>query len=332
MDLLEVLAKLWSRWKVILKFMLVFAIAGVAIAFLLPRKYTARCTLGLEAEDRTTRISVEGMSAFQGMNVADLRNGKIVSPAMYPDILYSVPFQKELMYFPLFTNEGGEPVTFYSYLTNGGTTDYSPDAGNSVGVEQLTAQEVQCLRYLKNAISIKVDPKDGNLKIEVDMPEARMAAQLAHKVQEMLQQYIAKFRIAKAQAALDFIEGRYQEIKAELEQKQKTLIEFREKQKSQTSIQSQTEEKILSNDYELFFSLYSDMVREREKARIQVKENMPVLTVIEPVVEPTAPSRPNRLLIVLASVLLGFLAGCGWILLSPLFRYFRDFKGTEPQS
>ena len=123
----------------------------------------------------------------------------------------------------------------------------------------------------------------------------------------MLQTYIARFRIAKAQAALDFVEERYTEVKNELEKKQQALVQFREKHPDRTSVQLETEEKILTNDYELFFGLYSDIVKQREKAKIQVKEDMPVLTVIEPVV------------IVLASLLLGLFVGCGFVLIQPIF-------------
>ena len=140
----------------------------------------------------------------------------------------------------------------------------------------------------------------------------------------MLQTYIARFRIAKAQAALDFAEERYTEVKNELEKKQQALVQFREKHPDRTSVQLETEEKILTNDYELFFGLYSDIVKQREKAKIQVKEDMPVLTVIEPVVEPTVPSKPQRALIVLAS--LGIFSKCPykiqWHMKMPQYNHF----------
>ena len=66
-DLIEVMAKLWHRKKTIMYIALFFLVGGLVLAFFLPRKYTAQCTLGLEMEDRTTRISVEGMSPFQSM-------------------------------------------------------------------------------------------------------------------------------------------------------------------------------------------------------------------------------------------------------------------------
>ena len=61
-------------------------------------------------------------------------------------------------------------------------------------------------------------------------------------------------------------------VNYELEKKQQALVQFREKHPDRTSVQLETEEKILTNDYELFFGLYSDIVKQREKAKIQVKE------------------------------------------------------------
>ena len=160
-DLIEVMAKLWHRKKTIMYIALFFLVGGLVLAFFLPRKYTAQCTLGLEMEDRTTRISVEGMSPFQSMPMGDMRNTRIVSPAMYPDIFFSVPFQKELIYSPLYIDERGDTVTFYNYLVSGPerlalVTDPSQ-------VEQLTEEESKCLAYLKDAFSVYVNNKDGNL-------------------------------------------------------------------------------------------------------------------------------------------------------------------------
>lgn len=226
-DLIEVMAKLWHRKKTIMYIALFFLVGGLVLAFFLPRKYTAQCTLGLEMEDRTTRISVEGMSPFQSMPMGDMRNTRIVSPAMYPDIFFSVPFQKELIYSPLYIDERGDTVTFYNYLVSGPerlalVTDPSQ-------VEQLTEEESKCLAYLKDAFSVKVNNKDGNLKITLDLPDPKLSAYLTNRAQAMLQTYIARFRIAKAQAALDFVEERYTEVKNELEKKQQALVQFRRK-------------------------------------------------------------------------------------------------------
>lgn len=330
-DLIEVLAKLWRRKRMIVWFVLIFMTVGLVVAFILPRQYTARCTLGLEMEDKTTRISVEGMSAFQSMNLGDVRHSRIVSPSMYPNILFSVPFQKELIYTPLFGNGSEKKISFYDYyLQREGVVGDGRNLADGLSVMSLTKDEERCLTYLEKQIDIQVNAKENNLKLEVSMLDPQVAAGLAEQIQRMLQDYITRFRVAKVQTALEFIESRYEEIKSELEIRQKALIDFRENHRGQNSVKIEAQEKILDNDYNLYFELYADLVKQREKAKIQVKEDMPVLTLIEPVVLPTSPSKPQRGLILLASVFLGLFVGCGGVLIHPVFSEIISGKKPSP--
>lgn len=180
------------------------------------------------------------------------------------------------------------------------------------------------MAYLKKKIVLKIVERDGYLKLSVAMPGAEMAAQIAQQTQEMLQQYITEFKVAKVQATLNFIEERHAEVKQELEKKQQALIVFREKNKENSLLVKKGEEKILNNEYELFFNLYADIVRQREQARMLVKENIPVLTVIEPVILPSSPAKPNRMLIIAISALIGGFIGCSWVLLASSYRKWKS--------
>ncbi len=320
-DLLEIIYKLWNRRKFLFLFVLVFSLIGGAIAFVLPRQYVADCTLGLEVVDNTMRVKLEGLSAVQNMNMGNMREVQVVSPSMYPNILYSVPFQRELIHKRLFMGEGKDSVSFYEYYTHSKFAESRPE--NSRGVQNISDEEAGCMAYLKEKIILKVVDRDGYLKLSVSMPDAEMAAQMAQQAQEMLQRYITEFKVAKVQATLNFIEERYTEVKQELEAKQQALMTFREKNKNNT-LAKEGEEKILNNEYELFFNLYADIVRQREQARMLVKENIPVLTVIEPVVLPSSPAKPNRMLIIAVTILIGGLVGCCWVLLSSSYRGWKN--------
>ena len=48
-------------------------------------------------------------------------------------------------------------------------------------VEQLTEEESKCLAYLKDAFSVKVNNKDGNLKITLDLPDPKLSAYLKRR-------------------------------------------------------------------------------------------------------------------------------------------------------
>ena len=64
---------------------------------------------------------------------------------------------------------------------------------------------------------MNLNDKDGYITLSVDMPEPLAAAQLAAKVQELLQRYVTDFKIQKVKANLEFVEGRYEEAKKEYE-------------------------------------------------------------------------------------------------------------------
>lgn len=321
-DLLEVIYKLWNRRKFLFLLVFIFMLTGGVIAFILPRQYVAECILGLEVVDNTMRVKLEGLSAVQNMNVGSVREVQVVSPSMYPNILYSVPFQKELIHKRLFMGEGQDSLSFYEYFTHSKLAEDQRE--NSKGVQNVLPQELSCMAYLKKKIVLKIVERDGYLKLSVAMPDAEMAAQITQQTQEMLQQYITEFKVAKVQATLDFIEERHAEVKQELEKKQQALMVFREKNKENSLLVKKGEEKILNNEYELFFNLYADIVRQREQARMLVKENIPVLTVIEPVILPSSPAKPNRMLIIAISALIGGFIGCCWVLLASSYRKWKS--------
>lgn len=323
-DLLEVVYKLWNRRKFLFLFVLFFVLIGGVVAFTLPRQYIAECILGLEVVDNTMRVKLEGLSEIQNMNVGNMRERQVVSPSMYPNILYSVPFQKELIHKRLFMGEGSDSLSFYEYYTHNKFTE--DQQKSSRGVQNLSEQEASCMAYLKKKMVLKVVDRDRYLKLSVSMPDAKLAAQMAQQAQEMLQRYITEFKVAKVQATLNFIEERYTEVKQELETKQQALVAFREKNKGNTLLAKEGEEKILNNEYELFFNLYADIVRQREQARMLVKENIPVLTVIEPVLLPSSPAKPNKMLIIAVSILIGGFIGSCWVLLSSSYRGWKNMQ------
>jgi uncharacterized protein involved in exopolysaccharide biosynthesis len=138
-----------------------------------------------------------------------------------------------------------------------------------------------------------------------------MAARTAARAQELLQQYVTAFKLQKARAGLDFIEARYAEVRADFEQSQRALAAFRDANHSITSAVAMIRETRLENEHDLAFAVYSELARQREQARIKVKEDTPVFTVVEPVTVPFRRSAPRRFRIMVLSAMRGVIAGAG---------------------
>ena len=59
------------------------------------------------------------------------------------------------------------------------------------------------------------------------------------------------------------------------------------------------------------------MAKQREQAKIAVKENQTILTLVNPAVVPHEKSAPRRSIILVGFVFLGLVVGCGWVFVKP---------------
>jgi uncharacterized protein involved in exopolysaccharide biosynthesis len=184
-------------------------------------------------------------------------------------------------------------------------------------IHTLSEKEYRCMRVLQNTINLNVNEKEGILTLSAKMPEAVAAAQLVAAIQQMLQRYVTEFKIEKAQVKLQFIEERYADAKKSFENKQEELAAFRDANRNVASAIAKTVEERLSNEYAVALSVYSELAKQREQAGIQVKEDTPIFTIVEPVTVPLERSKPKRTFIFLAFTCLGFFAGIGIVLALP---------------
>ena len=182
---------------------------------------------------------------------------------------------------------------------------------------------------LKNKVLLNLNEKDGVVTLSAIMPEPVAAAQLASKVQTMLQRYITEFKIEKAQAKLKFIEERYADAKEQFKKKQEELAQFRDANRNFASEIAKTTEERLSNEYTVALGVYSELAKQREQANIQVKEDTPIFTIVEPVTVPTERSKPKRTLIFIAFTFLGGLVGVGLVLVLPFLAQVSGSKRLQ---
>jgi len=344
-DLIEVIRKLWKRRMFIGKMVLVFFCAGVLVALFSAKEYTAGCTIVPQTGEKNMGGSLSGLAAIAGINLSGGGSGELLSPKIYPKVLASVPFQKELMNTRIKFDAYEEPLRLLDYYTNEDYRKFSLGAAvvkYTIGLpftilaairgeapeitvardtafvmEALTRDEDECMKILSQQINLNLNEKEGYVTLQVNMPEPLAAAQLAARVQKMLQKYITEFKIEKAQANLEFIESRYREAKAQFELRQDELAKFRDANRNFASAMARTNEERLNNEYNVALGVYSELAKQREQANIQVKENTPVFTIVDPVTIPNERSKPKRGLICIAFTFLGFFVGIGLVLVLP---------------
>lgn len=355
-DLVEIIRKLWRNRKLIIRVTLIFMVLGVLVALFSSKVYTAGCTMVPQSTDKKMGGSLSGLAAMAGINLGDIGGGEVLSPKIYPKILSSVPFQKDVMKTPLNFEEYEQPVILLDYYTNEDYQKFSligtlvkytiglpgviinairgeePEpvypvtSSGKNKIQSFTKDEFECSKVLEKIIGLNLNDKDGYVQLSVDMPEPFVAAQLAERVQTLLQKYITEFKIEKVQSNLDFVQGRYDDAKQDFEAIQEERAAFRDANKNITSAKAQTEQEKLDTRYNLALSVYTELAKQLEQAKIQVKETTPILTVVDPVTIPIERSKPKRALICIMFTFLGGFAGIGLVLALP---FLANISGNE---
>ena len=327
-DLVEVVRKLWKNRKLILKITVVFMVLGVLVALFSPKEYTAGCTMVPQSGDKKVGGNLSGLASMVGINLGGASGGEVLSPTIYPKIVASIPFKKDLMATPLKFEEYDQPITLLDYYTKdeyqkfslGGTiakyTIGLPgviinairgedttmiSAGQGSAIQSLSKDEKKMSEMLNDMISLNVNDKDGYVQLSASLGEPLAVAQLAERAQELLQTYITDYDAAKK---------RYEKM-------QDSLARFRDANKSFSSAVAKTQEEALTNEYNLAYSVYSELAKQMEQAKIAVNETTPILTIVEPVVVPIERSKPKRGLICVLFTFLGGFAGVGMVLALP---------------
>ncbi|HEY3388157.1 MAG TPA: hypothetical protein VGK38_01190, partial [Prolixibacteraceae bacterium] len=98
-------------------------------------------------------------------------------------------------------------------------------------------------------------------------------------------------------------------IKAEFSKAQVSLAMVNDRNKNFTSGVPQIEADRIQTSYTISLTVFQDMAKQLEQAKIQVKKETPVFTIIDPVTIPSEKSKPLRFRILFAWIFLGGIAG-----------------------
>lgn len=350
-DIIASAKTLWLDRKKVFKTVLVFVVIGLIIAIFTEKVYTSQTTFIVQTNNSKIGGNLSGLAAIAGISLGGgMGNDSGISPSLYPQIMSSIPFKKELLQTKLTIEGKAEKVTFEEYYLNiyspglfsvlkkytiglpgiiikaiKGTkiNNFSNDL-NSSQIITISAIEKDLIDALNEQVSLEVNDMEGYVTLSSKMPEAIASAQLTQKAMELLQEYVINFKIQKSKEQLKFIESRYLEKKDWFNLKQQNLASFRDHNQYVNTSLAQTKLETLQSEYDLAFSLYSELTKQWEAQQIQVTEDTPVFTVIKPVMVPMEKLKPKRLSILILWTFFGVIFGIVLVLGNNIFNNYKN--------
>lgn len=354
-DFKEIIIQLWQKRKFILVITAISLVIGLFIAFTSPVQYSASCIV-IPQTGESGRGNLGGMASMMGINLGVTTSSETLSPAVYPRIVNSTPFCKEIMQTPITVKKSnGTPITLYEFYTNpdyrdrnlmtdikkytiglprtimaalrSGKREESPMIYTDSITGQviiLTKNERRVIETIRNNIQFRSNSRDRYITMGYTFSEPQAVAAITQQLYNTLERYVKEYKTQKQNDNLEFVETSYQEARQDFLKKQAALAAFQDANRGLTTASARATEQWLRSEYDLAFTIYNELARQLEQAKLAVKESTPLFTVIEPVIVPHQRIAPRRSMILITSIFIGFVISVGWVLARPFFHDIID--------
>ncbi|MFC3415224.1 Wzz/FepE/Etk N-terminal domain-containing protein [Algoriphagus hitonicola] len=344
-NLREIIFLLKRKRKPLIMITMAFVFIGIMFGFLSETEYTSSTTFIPQTRDQgTLGGNMSGLASLAGINLGNASaGGSSIPPSLYPKISESLPFKLKLLNSQVYISELNDSITIRKYFNE----YYTPSGlfylkkytlglpsilkNNFMGpvslsevekpieeqnILQINSNDRFPLKKIQEVTEISPNLKEGIVTLSVTMSDPILAAQIAKLVERELQDELIAFKVADAKVQYEFIQKQYDEKKEEFEKSQSRLANFKDRNQGLVTAFAQTELQRLESEFNLVFSVYSDLAKQLEQAKIQVSKNTPIFSVIDPVSVPQSKSGPNMLFIFIGSVVLGAFLAVSYILIS----------------
>ena len=206
-DLMELAMKLWAQRKRIAKWCVCGAVAGLVVAFSIPREYTSSVKLAPEITDgKAGGGGLSALASMAGFSAGSASGADAVYPQLYPDVVGSIPFLTDLFDVKVETKADHEVFTVRQYLENETRSPWwsmilglpgkivglfksseDIDENHKLDNFQLTVDENRLVDQLSKLVTASVDQKTSVVTIAVTMQDPLVSAILADTVVTRLQ-------------------------------------------------------------------------------------------------------------------------------------------------
>ena len=329
-DLLELAGRLWRKRRFIIKAGLVGLVAGLVVAFSIPKEYSVTVTLSPES-GKSASGSLGAAASMLGLgNLAAGSDGDALNISLFPNILDSDPFALELYTMDVTDSKGmtrplneymdSQRVAWWKWLLRLpgkamgllSRGDAAPEG--TLDPFRLSRKETARLNAIKESMSAVVDKKTAVTTITVNLQDPVVSATVADSVVNKLQHYITAYRTKKAVDDCEYLERLYRERQNEYYDAQQRYAAYVDGNRSLYTQRSMVEGERLQNDMNQAYQIYNQVASQLQVARARIQEDKPVFAVVNPATVPVKPASPNKKMILAGFIFLACVVAAAWVL------------------
>jgi uncharacterized protein involved in exopolysaccharide biosynthesis len=319
---------------------ILFAILGALYSLTLNNEYEASVKMVPESADSKSGGGMAGgmgglssLAGLAGINIGGATGVDAIQPAMYPNIVESIPFLQELIRSKIYNpkikkwqvlrdylkeHQSNAPIKLYDSeklaeerakkeLSDADLKDLTvpTSPGQTIDFINIDIKEAQILKKLKSYIHVEADKKTMFLTITCTLQNPVIATNLTSLVQNQLTTYIVNYRTEKVRKDMIFLTLRQAEARKRYDQALFTFSNYKDQNRNKFLNVAKTLEKKLQYEVDLSFNLYSSLTTQLSEAQIKIQKETPIFKVLEPAQVPLSRSSPKRSIITIGAMFIG---------------------------
>jgi hypothetical protein len=352
-NLIDLIKLLWNKKMIIFKSVIFFSFIGLFIAVTSEEEYNSYSTMIQQSTGGGKAMSggISDLAAIAGFNLGSISSSSNIPIALYPRIVNSINFKKELLnskivvqglkndvslleyydsiYEPGILNNIKKyilsvpkfifslPSKVFRFFQKKIKPDFSSSKNN---LNYISQKERDYLDLLENNISIDIEELTGLITINGKMSNAISAASLVENAQKILQKTLIKLKIQKSIEKYNFIEKQFLKAEKEFLENQDKLSDYEDSNLNISTAKANSLLNRIKTKYDISFNVYKQLIQELESQKIQVQEDTPIFTIIESASVPYERSKPQRTSIVIYWIFIGFIISSIYIFLIEIIK------------
>jgi uncharacterized protein involved in exopolysaccharide biosynthesis len=341
-DLTLMFRNIVNEKRTIFKSITIFVIIGIIIALGNPKEYYSETTILADSPLPSGGMNglLQQFGGLAGININNSISGQMLSPEVYPDIIKSSPFLIEILNLKVLPKSNKDSITLFTYLkyntkltvlsfmfkytlglpslifnhSENNNLQNSNILYSNSGKLILSKSQDNILKDISRRITIKEDLKKNMFVIGVQVQDPYVCSDISDNIISLLMKYAIAYKIEKAQQDMKFVSKLCDDAKIRYEKALYAYASYKDQHKNIILATSSSGEDRLKNDFDLTYKVYSGLAQQLEQSKIKVQENTPLIKIINPAQFPIKASSPNKALILIGYLLLGFFMGICMIL------------------
>lgn len=295
---------------------------GAALAYQLPEEYNSAVQILPEIGSSTPKAGgLNALADLTGVSLGMMSNSEAVRPDLYPNVLKSTPFLLKLSSLRVLPKDRPATETLTAFLARHqhrllpfGQNNRADSAAAAIlsrrdSLQQdiviLNALQTSQLQELRERLSASYDKKSGIIVVDVRMPDPIVAAQVAEFSTNYLIDYMLRYRSGKQAEEVEFLEKQMGNARGRFYAADRAVKSYKDRNRNPFFSISNAEETRLQSEVSIAQGLYTSLASQYEQARLKLRQEAPVLKILDPPTVPLKRSSPNRPLIMLEGALVG---------------------------